>query len=225
MDTALLLIDIQESFRHRPYFRAESLAPFLARTNALIDACTSRSVPVVRILHADSDDPKNPFSLASGLVRPLEGLAPVGAAAQFVKARHSALVGTGLSVWLRKNGIGRLIDSYAEGLIETSEFAPRLARRKERVAVLATQAHDLAAGRASRLGERPTTDQWAPGRLRGHGAGAAGPPRLGDPTWYHTHVGQTGRDRPRPGQRGLHNRAWSARLRPESHDYATLWEA
>jgi len=109
MDTALLLIDIQESFRHRPYFRAESLAPFLARTNALIDACTSRSVPVVRILHADSDDPKNPFSLASGLVRPLEGLAPVGAAAQFVKARHSALVGTGLSVWLRKNGIGRLI--------------------------------------------------------------------------------------------------------------------
>ena len=109
MNTALLLIDIQESFRHRPYFRAESLAPFLARTNALIDGCTSRSVPVVRILHADSDDPKNPFSLASGLVRPLEGLAPVEAAAQFVKARHSALVGTGLSVWLRKNGIGRLI--------------------------------------------------------------------------------------------------------------------
>src|SRR5438045_8112738 len=109
MNTALLLIDIQESFRHRPYFRAESLAPFLARTNALIDGCTSRSVPVVRILHADSDDPKNPFSLASGLVRPLEGLAPIEAAAQFVKARHSALVGTGLSVWLRKNGIGRLI--------------------------------------------------------------------------------------------------------------------
>ena len=30
-------------------------------------------------------------------------------AAEFVKNRHSALVGTGLSVWLRRHGIGRLI--------------------------------------------------------------------------------------------------------------------
>jgi nicotinamidase-related amidase len=109
MNTALLLIDIQESFRHRPYFRAEALDPFLARTNALIDSCASRGIPVVRIFHADSDDPANPFSVASGLVRPIEGLAQVDAAAEFVKNRHSALVGTGLSVWLRRHGIGRLI--------------------------------------------------------------------------------------------------------------------
>ena len=109
MNTALLLIDIQESFRHRPYFRADAVAPFLARTNALIDGCTSRGIPVVRIFHADSGDPSDPFSPASGLVRPLEGLAPVEPAAEFVKSRHSALVGTGLSVWLRRHGIGRLV--------------------------------------------------------------------------------------------------------------------
>jgi nicotinamidase-related amidase len=42
-------------------------------------------------------------------VRPLDGLAPFDAAATFEKQRHSALVGTGLSVWLRQQGIGRLI--------------------------------------------------------------------------------------------------------------------
>jgi site-specific DNA recombinase len=42
-------------------------------------------------------------------------------------------------------GIGRLIDSYAEGLIDKSEFAPRLARLKERLTALQAQARDLAA--------------------------------------------------------------------------------
>ena len=109
MNTALLLIDVQESFRHRPYFRPDALVPFLARTNALIDGCTKRGIPAVRIFHAAGADPADPFSQASGLVRPLEGLAQLQPAAEFVKNRHSALVGTGLSVWLRRHGIGRLI--------------------------------------------------------------------------------------------------------------------
>ncbi|HEX6706269.1 MAG TPA: isochorismatase family protein [Albitalea sp.] len=109
MNTALLLIDVQESFRHRPYFSAEALPAFLSRTNALLDGCASRDIPVVRILHVDEGDAANPFSIASGHVRPLAGLAPFDAAAEFHKTRHSALVGTGLSVWLRERGIGRLI--------------------------------------------------------------------------------------------------------------------
>lgn len=40
-----------------------------------------------------------------------------------------------------RQGIGRLIDSYAEGLIEKAEFEPRITRLKERVAHLETQAH------------------------------------------------------------------------------------
>ena len=44
-----------------------------------------------------------------------------------------------------RQGIGRLIDSYAEGLIEKSEFEPRIARLKERVGALDAQATDLAA--------------------------------------------------------------------------------
>ncbi|HEY0856670.1 MAG TPA: isochorismatase family protein [Albitalea sp.] len=110
MNTALLLIDVQESFRHRPYYRADDTMSFLARCNALIDACTTRGIPIVRVFHVDGPaTPDNPFALESGHVRPLEGLADFDAAATFHKSRHSALVGTGLPVWLRENGIRRLL--------------------------------------------------------------------------------------------------------------------
>jgi nicotinamidase-related amidase len=112
MKTALLLIDVQDSFRQRPYFREEPTMSFLARINALIDGCASRGIPVVRILHVDAPaTADNPFALESGHVRPLQGLAEIDADVEFQKGRHSALVGTGLSVWLRERGIGRLIVS------------------------------------------------------------------------------------------------------------------
>lgn len=106
MNTALLVIDVQESFRHRPYWQDDHLAPFLAHSNALIDGCVARGVPIVRIFHVEGDAA---FSLASGHVRPLDGLARFEAAAEFHKHRHSALVGTGLTVWLHQQRIHRLI--------------------------------------------------------------------------------------------------------------------
>jgi nicotinamidase-related amidase len=61
----------------------------------------------VQIFHvSDSGD----FSLASGHVRPLQELR-ITADAVFQKRRHSALVGSGLDVWLVQNGIRRLIIS------------------------------------------------------------------------------------------------------------------
>lgn len=42
-----------------------------------------------------------------------------------------------------RRGIARLIDSYAEGLIEKSEFEPRIHKMKERVAVLEAQVKHL----------------------------------------------------------------------------------
>jgi nicotinamidase-related amidase len=112
MKTALLLIDVQQSFTRRPYFRADLARAFLDHINPLQEGCKARGIPVVRVLHVDGpDSADNPFSLRSGLVRPLDGLADVAADAEFHKTRHSALVGTGLSVWLREHGIGRLIVS------------------------------------------------------------------------------------------------------------------
>jgi nicotinamidase-related amidase len=103
--TALLLIDVQQSFVHLPYWSAADVPAFLDKTNALVAGAIARGVPVVRILHIGDGD----FSHASGHVRPLDGLMPFEAAATFEKRRHSALVGTGLPVWLHEQGIRRLI--------------------------------------------------------------------------------------------------------------------
>ena len=110
MKSCLVLIDIQESFRQRPYFTGRDVPDYLAAQNALIDAAQKHGVPIVRIFHVDGPKTaQNAFAIESGYVRPLEGLTPVEAAATFHKSRHSALVGTGLDVWLTQNGIGRLV--------------------------------------------------------------------------------------------------------------------
>ena len=112
MRTALLVIDVQESFTRRPYFSDADVPAFLAAQNRLIEGCQAQGIPVVRVLHVSPDgDAGDPFAPASGLVRPLEGLRGFDAATTVHKTRHSALVGTGLDVWLIENGIQKLIIS------------------------------------------------------------------------------------------------------------------
>ncbi|MGC3984378.1 MAG: isochorismatase family protein [Pseudorhodoferax sp.] len=112
MKTCLILIDAQDSFRHRPFYDPATLPAWLAAQNALIAACAQRGVPIVRVLHAAGPQTaENPFALASGHVRPIEGLADFTPAASFHKSRHSALVGTGLDVWLTQQGIAHLLVS------------------------------------------------------------------------------------------------------------------
>lgn len=112
MNTCLIVIDVQESFRQRPYFTERDLPAYLAAQNALIGGRVARGIPVVRILHSDGPaEAGNAFAIESGHVRPLDGLAAFDAAATFTKSRHSALVGTALPVWLTENGIRRLIVS------------------------------------------------------------------------------------------------------------------
>jgi nicotinamidase-related amidase len=110
--TALIVIDVQESFRHRPYYSADGMPIYLAAQNTLIGASKERGIPIVRIFH--SEGPKmadNAFAIESGHVRALEGLADFEAEVSFIKSRHSALVGTGLDVWLTQRGITDLIIS------------------------------------------------------------------------------------------------------------------
>lgn len=105
--TALLVIDAQDSFRHRPYFREDDLPAYLERQQALIDGAAARGLPVLQVFHVEE---QGPFSEASGHVRTL---APLRLApdAVFRKRRHSALVNSGLDVWLNSRGITRLIVS------------------------------------------------------------------------------------------------------------------
>ena len=106
-NTALLVIDAQESFRHRDYWNAADVPAFCDRLQALVDGARRAGIAVVQIFHVEDS---GPFSLASGHVRTL---APLSIAPEVVfhKHRHSALVGSGLPVWLTERGIRRLIVS------------------------------------------------------------------------------------------------------------------
>ena len=112
MKTCLIVIDAQESFRHRPYSTERDMPAYLAAQNALIEGCVAHGVPVLRVFHTDGPDTaQNPFAMASGNIVPITGLVDFSPAATFYKRRHSALVGTGLEVWLTENGVGRIIVS------------------------------------------------------------------------------------------------------------------
>jgi len=110
MQTALLLIDVQESFTQRPYWSQSGADMFLKHVNALVDGAQARGIPIVRVFHTDGpQSPDNPFAHGSEFVRPLAGMAPFEAALTIEKHRHSALVGTPLATWLIENGIRRVI--------------------------------------------------------------------------------------------------------------------
>jgi nicotinamidase-related amidase len=112
MTTCLIVIDAQESFRHRSYFIQRDLPGYLNAQNRLIQGFIERDLPIVQVLHADGPArADNPFAHVSGHVVPLSELQAYEPAARFVKERHSALVGTGLDVWLIRHGIRRLVIS------------------------------------------------------------------------------------------------------------------
>jgi len=106
-DTALIVVDAQESFRHRPYWSAADAAAYLIKQQALIDGAAARGIPLVQIFHVEDE---GAFSFASGFVKAMQGLS-IAPHATFHKRSHSALVGSGLDVWLVQHGIRRLIVS------------------------------------------------------------------------------------------------------------------
>src|SRR5262249_7523906 len=101
--TALLVIDVQESFRHRPYWCESDLPNFVSCLRTLIEGAESRKIPVIQIFHVEDS---GPFSLESGHVEPLRDL-PFTPDAVFHKRSHSALIGSGVDVWLTRHGIRR----------------------------------------------------------------------------------------------------------------------
>lgn len=104
-DTALIVIDAQESFRFRPYWKENDVPLFLTRLQALVDGAAQQAIPVVQIFHVERE---GVFSLASGHVTTMAGLS-VKPDAVFHKQKHSALIGSGLAVWLVQHGIRRVI--------------------------------------------------------------------------------------------------------------------
>ena len=118
-NAALIVVDAQESFRRRSYFRADHLGPYVERQQALVDGAKRLGVPVVQVFHVEET---GVFAESSGFVVTLSPL-QIAPDAIFKKRRHSALVGSGLDVWLISHGVGGW--SYRA-------FAPNNAARRRR---------------------------------------------------------------------------------------------
>ena len=114
MKSALVVVDVQQSFTRRPYWSEEDAARFLERLQRLIDRCEAREIPVLQVFHVEEDEgPENPFSRRSGFVQALPGLR-IRPTDVFSKSVHSAMFasnaeGQSLEYWLRKHGVGRII--------------------------------------------------------------------------------------------------------------------
>jgi nicotinamidase-related amidase len=112
--TALLVVDVQQSFQQRPYWREDDVKPFLTHIQKLIDNAAASGVPVLQIFHVEEQDgPKGPFSRKSGYVKALSALR-ISPAEVFHKEVHSSLYGRSangrtLEQWLRDSGIEHVV--------------------------------------------------------------------------------------------------------------------
>ncbi|HEV7716649.1 MAG TPA: isochorismatase family protein [Steroidobacteraceae bacterium] len=110
MKSALIVIDVQQSFHHRPYWREDGTDTFLARIQKLIDRSQAHGVPVLQVFH---EEPVGVFSRTSGLVKAWDNLR-ISPTDVFYKDVHSALFarnsdGVTLEAWLRFHEIEHVI--------------------------------------------------------------------------------------------------------------------
>lgn len=105
--SALLLIDVQDSFFHRPYFNDADFPAFQTQLLQLIAACQASAIEIVTVLHVEA---KGAFAKASNWVKPMDFL-PRLTGPVFEKTVHNALIGSGLHEWLQEKGITHLIIS------------------------------------------------------------------------------------------------------------------
>ena len=105
--TALLVIDVQQSFEHMPFWSDTGLVDYQTRQNALIDHVRSLSWPVIFIYHQS----RGPFSVESGLVEPMTWVNRQSDDPVFFKHVHNALSESGLNPYLQAQGISRLVVS------------------------------------------------------------------------------------------------------------------
>ena len=114
MNQALIVIDVQESFRHRPYWQAADFPLFLENVQSLIDRSRAHGIPIIQVFHEElSDEASDPFSRSSGFVRPMPELS-LRADAVFHKHVHSALFGktadgVTLEEWLRHKRVEEVL--------------------------------------------------------------------------------------------------------------------
>ncbi|MEV4811576.1 cysteine hydrolase family protein [Micromonospora avicenniae] len=101
---ALVVIDVQESFRQRPIWAHGSNPDIVNQVNRLVRAARGRGDLVVWVLHAEPGT-GGVFDPALGHVRLIDGLAPAEGEPTLVKTSHNAFTTTNLQQLLTFAGV------------------------------------------------------------------------------------------------------------------------
>lgn len=108
MSTALIVIDVQESFRQRPNWVSTNRPDIADRVGRLVDASRDRGDEVIWILHNEPGT-GSVFDPASGFVRLMDGLKPLEGEPVLNKTAHNAFTTTNLQQYLTQRGIHEVV--------------------------------------------------------------------------------------------------------------------
>lgn len=107
-DTALIVIDVQESFRQRESWQAASDPEVALKVAKLVDFARAQGHLVVWVLHTEPGT-GGVFDPANGHVRHIAPLAPAEGEPQLAKTSHNAFTTTNLQQILTERGIRNLV--------------------------------------------------------------------------------------------------------------------
>ncbi len=110
MQRALIIIDVQESFRQRPLWAAVSAPDIVERTNRLAAHARQSGDLVIWVLHAEPGS-DGPFDPASGYVRLIDGLDRRADETLLTKTSHNCFTTTNLQRLLTTHGVGHVVIS------------------------------------------------------------------------------------------------------------------
>jgi nicotinamidase-related amidase len=108
MSRALIVIDVQESFRQRPNWAATSQPDIVRQVSRLVDAMRAGGDPVFWVMHIEPGT-GNVFDPETGFVRLMDGLAPAPGEPTLRKTSHNAFTTTNLQQRLTEQGITELL--------------------------------------------------------------------------------------------------------------------
>ncbi|SDD00471.1 cysteine hydrolase family protein [Glycomyces harbinensis] len=110
MQRALIVIDVQESFRRRPNWAAVSDPGIVAKVDRLVQHARATGDLVVWVLHAEPGS-GNVFDPAEGFVHYIDGLEPETGEIELVKTSHNAFTTTNLQQILTQRGVREVLIS------------------------------------------------------------------------------------------------------------------
>ncbi|HEX3789233.1 MAG TPA: isochorismatase family protein [Pseudonocardiaceae bacterium] len=110
MTKALIVIDVQESFRQDPSWAESSNPDIVGQVNLLVDQARAENDLVVWVLHS-APGTGTAFDPATGHVRLMDGLQPRDGEPILTKTAHNAFTTTNLQQTLTIRGIRELLVS------------------------------------------------------------------------------------------------------------------